>query len=57
MPFINGEYSIGKPVKNMSIQTYFDKHVGHGVTYWIPFRYGSHMYVMTFQYNLYQVNE
>jgi hypothetical protein len=56
MSFINGEYSTGKPIKNMTIQAYFDRHVGTMVTYWKPFRYGSNMYIMTFQYNLYQVN-
>lgn len=44
-------------IKNKSVTNYFMRHViSETVKYWIPFRYGSKKYIMTFEYNLYEIN-
>jgi dethiobiotin synthetase len=57
MPFTNTDYEIGKLVTTKRIIAYFQRNVGNNtVTYWKPFKFGSHMYIMTFDNNLYQVD-
>ena len=43
-----------KRIKNKSIIEYFIRNIGK-VNYWKKFQYGKKLYIMTFEYNLYEL--
>lgn len=58
MPFTrDGKYILGRKTKSKQIQDWFDKQSRLGkVTYWKNFSYHGKTYIMTFEYNCYEVN-